>query len=850
MDKEKSSVTMQSSEVERGPVSIQDRIKAMNHIVEREEISFPSPKKMGEVGASMDDEDNKDQIIMTMAGDETATKPSYPKRSSVVEMWKKREVSINKSLTATSASPNHAKSSFKFEEKKEEQPLANDEALEDNAVAATPEQNAPGQPHDGTSAPLDAPRRSNVRDSWKKKRPPSNDIMQDGRLPSRHLVTKNPIHEKEEHPTTDDGTLSAAPEPQHNTILDDDSNESANNRCRRYHNTAGAKKAAPGNGKMASEVSSDERSDISGASDHLSHASSNAAFDELKSRWAKFGVQHVNKQKVLRGVQSLPTVPVGASSPTIPSPNVPRRSPQMKRVHLSPSALSPLANSTTANAVSTGTFLKRRTELPMQISESTPHDEPPMSDSRKSTFVKVGHKHTQSVKSESPTRASGLQVDTRENGPKHIQATSPGDSPPQALSLRRMRAKERLRTSAHLVKQSTANKSLARTPEMKREADVRATIAQQSTKKDDNMIRSSLPMQSLFESGSGDAASTQDDLGPDRSPFSTRLEPDFSLSISNSNSFTPYPEPIVLDSKSLQTNGSFDSWPSPAFPADKVGSTNDSSNENSKARSSAASSTSGRSATSMSLASRASQKLRDKRQRNSSTSKKEGVAERSAVIKPSVDVELKVDANCVKALVEAKQHTDFPSRGQPKSSFPLNRNDMTEDTDASEVTISTHDHDETTTMDESMAQSPSITSGTTYNSQMHSTFASGVTSEGTPFSTAKKSPHRKSPLEVVPGADDMVPDEFVSEKNASVASFRTAYKRMSFEQMAKDIREEAGSVLDMEFISKGMHAASESIHKFVESEVFAAPRPRKTNNRIPSPVEEVAIEVEYIADSD
>ena len=108
---------------------------------------------------------------------------------------------------------------------------------------------------------------------------------------------------------------------------------------------------------------------------------------------------------------------------------------------------------------------------------------------------------------------------------------------------------------------------------------------------------------------------------------------------------------------------------------------------------------------------------------------------------------------------------------------------------------------------------------------------------------------------------------------------------MSLEQLATDMKEQAGSVLTMDLshwtlgINKGMEKASESLNKniTVASESLtkivgkkspsakSSPSPKNFSppksterqpatirlpERAPSPVEEIAIEVEYIEDSD
>lgn len=113
-------------------------------------------------------------------------------------------------------------------------------------------------------------------------------------------------------------------------------------------------------------------------------------------------------------------------------------------------------------------------------------------------------------------------------------------------------------------------------------------------------------------------------------------------------------------------------------------------------------------------------------------------------------------------------------------------------------------------------------------------------------SAAQAKGDQMSPLHaVVPDVKGMVPDKFVSEKNVNVESFRIAYERTSFEQIANDMKEEATSLLGMDILNKGVHSAINSLGL---GDMFQI-SPTKTIRKAESPVEEIAIEVEYVADS-
>lgn len=114
-------------------------------------------------------------------------------------------------------------------------------------------------------------------------------------------------------------------------------------------------------------------------------------------------------------------------------------------------------------------------------------------------------------------------------------------------------------------------------------------------------------------------------------------------------------------------------------------------------------------------------------------------------------------------------------------------------------------------------------------------------------------------------ADDIVTDQFVSQSNANVEAFTASFQALSLAQFASDLKEEAGTVLKgVDFkklsndwnegvaaASQSLGAATQTLNKLVGKDVF----PKKKNqallpDRIPSPVEEIAIEVEYVEDSD
>lgn len=105
-----------------------------------------------------------------------------------------------------------------------------------------------------------------------------------------------------------------------------------------------------------------------------------------------------------------------------------------------------------------------------------------------------------------------------------------------------------------------------------------------------------------------------------------------------------------------------------------------------------------------------------------------------------------------------------------------------------------------------------------------------------------------SPLNgVVPNMEEMVPDQFFSEKDANVESFKTVYDKTSFGQIANDMREEASSLFELDILNEGVQGVHSALNTLGDA-LFQTTSPRKLTRRAPSPIEEVAIEVEYVAD--
>ena len=133
--------------------------------------------------------------------------------------------------------------------------------------------------------------------------------------------------------------------------------------------------------------------------------------------------------------------------------------------------------------------------------------------------------------------------------------------------------------------------------------------------------------------------------------------------------------------------------------------------------------------------------------------------------------------------------------------------------------------------------------------QSNESGASMPMDESADFNKSKQSVTENArPLHVVVmDVKEMVPDEFVSENNANLQSFKTAYDKTGFVQIANDMREEASSLFASGILNEGVQTAIDTLGL---GDIFQTKSPKKVSRRAPSPVEEVAIEVEYVADTD
>lgn len=147
-------------------------------------------------------------------------------------------------------------------------------------------------------------------------------------------------------------------------------------------------------------------------------------------------------------------------------------------------------------------------------------------------------------------------------------------------------------------------------------------------------------------------------------------------------------------------------------------------------------------------------------------------------------------------------------------------------------------------------RAPSFSSETTATNTMNSTVASETASR-----RGRRSGSR-TPRGLERVSQALVKDEFITESNTNVEAFKSTFQALSLEQIAKDLKDDiALTVPGLDFkklatdLNQGMTAASESLNKLVGKNVFST-TPRNTPRREPSPIEEIAIEVEYFEGSD
>jgi hypothetical protein len=128
---------------------------------------------------------------------------------------------------------------------------------------------------------------------------------------------------------------------------------------------------------------------------------------------------------------------------------------------------------------------------------------------------------------------------------------------------------------------------------------------------------------------------------------------------------------------------------------------------------------------------------------------------------------------------------------------------------------------------------------------------SNMISNITSFSetNSNKGQHRRPKRGI--SAKAIVTDQFVSESHINVDAFTSTFRAMSLGQLAMDLKEEANTVfevVDFKKLSSDLNQGMVAASKFVGIEAFQKRTPPSRGGGATSPVEEMAIEVEYVED--
>ncbi len=128
--------------------------------------------------------------------------------------------------------------------------------------------------------------------------------------------------------------------------------------------------------------------------------------------------------------------------------------------------------------------------------------------------------------------------------------------------------------------------------------------------------------------------------------------------------------------------------------------------------------------------------------------------------------------------------------------------------------------------------------------------AKDVEEKDNPEPTEGSKTSAESPLKgIVPSSmEEIVPYQFFSEKDLHVDSFKSVLSNTSFGQIANDIREEASTIFELSIVNEGVQSLQSTLTSWGLGDIFSSHSPNESTERPASPVEEVAIEVEYVAD--
>lgn len=788
-------------------MKVQDRILAMNKLTEQEEFVEP-------------------------LSDGKSSSGNFTKRSSVVEMWKKREGAIKASPSIHKCEGTKEKSVKEYNR----QPTAFHASLSSHTHLLTLDRNASesGESKSNVGNNIRSVRRSNIRDSWRKRAP------HDGSSSTPCCTTTVPVVSPDSargSPLTDrecpnTGLTPANSGNDHSEQIELRRMNSLIRTTRRIeHSSKPLHQQIPESPKSTGKSLVDHsQSQNSGAIEHPSTGSS-SAFDELRSKWAKFGVQQEKaRPSNLKTGTSIPSS-IRTRSPKAPTTYTFRKNentsdePKQNNTAPSYSPLTPISR-----------FSVKPTESQMGEGSRTPptsgknNDEATIASERKNHFVKRGQMHASRPRAETqsspktpsknytPSKFSPKQSDTESLRPESLEKTGLRGSDSVSLPVLseqcsthktidpkiRLRAKHRRRAqqaqSAAAVSQRNGESenwflpagsimipdTLIDSSAIEKMGPGTLRNETNDRTSDRDAIRLSLPMRTLFSSESGESL----DLGP-------------VCKIADSDSGEPR-----ATSRTNVVENTFDT----RSEIEPFSAEDQRDSEDNKLLSSGSS-----------LTNHALRRLREKRQ-NHAPQVSDGVGHKPRGV-------------------------DWPETSTPQIQGE------TSGSDQSSLYFRSHQGLHSPVSLDASAISSFVGSDTSLsNSQMQSTCTRGYTKGTAPASQHKKDNLRSSFNDVVLDAKEMIPDEFVSEKNASVLSFRTAYESLSLEQIANDMKEEASSALRIDFLShdllnKSMHAAGESLNKLVAGEIFQRRNQQRLIERPASPVEEIAIEVEYIADS-
>jgi hypothetical protein len=279
-----------------------------------------------------------------------------------------------------------------------------------------------------------------------------------------------------------------------------------------------------------------------------------------------------------------------------------------------------------------------------------------------------------------------------------------------------------------------------------------------------------------------------------------------------------------------------------------------------------------------SLATRASKKLRNKRQRNKQSS--DGETMNATLLMGDGARSSTVDSQGYDPYTTGQLHPTDPvvpllsslrNDGRFAPIAPTQAVDNMQIAPPSASTRANHIRDDSevariTQTRATTAESPSFSLDTVTTVTTTSHMVSTIASEGTSRHDEQGGKRPRAPM-LPTSPEDMVTEKFVSESNSNVEAFRSAYQSLSLEQFANDLKEAAGSILNVQGLdlNQGMNAASQSLNKnmtaasqaasqslnkLVGADVFSGTKPARVK-RGDSPVEEeIAIEVEYIEDSE